>query len=326
MNEMEACVMNPMDCKDIKALLSGLIDGELDAQTRHDAERHLADCQSCRDLVNETEALNDLIALDAQRLGGLYEAEGLPAGFEQVVLRQTVFAEAYQFAGRRWTSWLGWVAAAACLMLALSMWFVSTGNRQWAIGNGQEERAPRSVESAVGSRNLALAQTQPQNVAKVATHTRSWLYDGSLDSARTAARTSVEHGAMNQPTISVVPVSYVQQAETETIEPEVAQTLYAASNALGMLAHADLDSFADVDRVRQIAEYDELLERLADSRERLSPADRPAVLAAESVLLRVVNGPVSQDDVRILNHTVASLELPSRLEQISQRGWGGSSL
>ena len=44
-----------MDCTDIKAMLSGLVDDELDAPTRHQAERHLANCKACRSLVSEAE-------------------------------------------------------------------------------------------------------------------------------------------------------------------------------------------------------------------------------------------------------------------------------
>src|SRR5687767_3970761 len=113
--------MTNFDCQDIKALLSGLVDGELDQEKRHHAERHLAECKPCRNLVDETERLNEMVALDAQRL--LWPI-GLPAEFEDRVLRRTLYADAYQFAGRRWTSWLGWVAAAAALLLAASIWLI----------------------------------------------------------------------------------------------------------------------------------------------------------------------------------------------------------
>ena len=43
--------MTTMQCPDIKALLSGLVDDEIDGETRHLAERHIATCRPCRALL-----------------------------------------------------------------------------------------------------------------------------------------------------------------------------------------------------------------------------------------------------------------------------------
>ena len=58
--------MDTMDCTDIKALLSGLVDGVVPDGQRHVAERHLAGCGTCRGLLDEAEAVNRLIVLDAE--------------------------------------------------------------------------------------------------------------------------------------------------------------------------------------------------------------------------------------------------------------------
>jgi hypothetical protein len=292
--------MTELDCKDIKALLSGLVDGELDATTQHQSERHLAGCKPCRDLVNEAESLNALISMDARRLAA---PAGLPVGFENAVLRQTVFAEAYQFAGRKWTSWMGWMAAAACLGLAVSMWFVN----------------PRTLSPQPIARNTVTPDSSAAlRAANYSTSGRSWTYDGGLspDALRFVT---------NGDSATVVPAAF-DQPQREHISREDSDTLYAASNLLAMLQHADHESFADVDRIRQIAEYDELLDRLAESRDRLTASDRAAVMAAEGVLLRVVNGPVSLDDLRALSGTVASMNLPAQVESISARWSPASSL
>ena len=112
----------------------------------------------------------------------------------------------------------------------------------------------------------------------------------------------------------------------QAINREDAETLYATSNLLDTLNRADLSSFADVERIRQIAVYDDLLPRLAKVRANLSPAERPVVLAAESVLLRVVNGPLDLQDLRELHDTVAALDLSSEVGAISNRWQPASSL
>ena len=92
--------MRSMDCTDIKVLLSGLIDDELDAQTRHLAERHLAECTDCRNIMNEAEALTGFIALEAEEGG----AGALPEGFAGAVLSRTAYAHEVRSSGAA-----GWV-------------------------------------------------------------------------------------------------------------------------------------------------------------------------------------------------------------------------
>lgn len=108
--------MRAMDCTDIKALLSGLIDDRLDAETRHSAERHLAECETCRALIDEAEAIDALVLAEANIVNDAASAEA----FEAAVLSRTVHADARR--PGRWTSLAGWIAAAAALALAGSIW------------------------------------------------------------------------------------------------------------------------------------------------------------------------------------------------------------
>ena len=298
--------MNTLDCKDIKALLSGLVDDEVDADTRHQAERHLADCSACRAMINQAERINEMVVLEAQRE---LLTVGLPAGFEEAVLRRTVYADAYQFAGRRWTSWLGWIAAAACLLLATALWFL---DRQRAGFGDQFAEGPENRSSL--SSPLALSSA------------RSFIYNGPLpdDAApgaidpETANRVDNELASF-QPTLASL-------TRTSNLSADDEDTLSAASNLLDMLARADLGSFQDVERIRTIAAYDNILERLAETRRHVDSADRPAVMAAESVLLRVVQGPLNLDDVRLLHDSVAAMDLPKQIGDMSDRGAVSSSL
>src|SRR5436190_21982563 len=255
-----------MDCTDIKVILSGLVDDELDGETRHDAERHLAECQPCRNLVSQAEGLNALVALDAQ---SMIEPR-LPEDFEAAVLSRPIYPQTYKFRARRkmWPTYVGWLAAAACIALASLIWM--------------ERQPQRGQDIAIGPAPI---------VYHTGTGLRSSTFDGDQPIKQLAA----------------------------TGDPDDADTLYAASLALSMLHDADLNSFADVDKVRRIAEYDDLLDRLAATRQRLPERDRPVLLAAEGVLSRTVLGPVSQQDLRDLHDIVARMELPRVLDEMSKR-------
>ena len=52
-----------MQCEDVKTLLSGYIDGELDEKDRHAVEKHLAACDGCR---TEYEKLRNLVEVTSE--------------------------------------------------------------------------------------------------------------------------------------------------------------------------------------------------------------------------------------------------------------------
>jgi anti-sigma factor RsiW len=108
-----------LDCTDIKAMLSPLIDGELADADRHRAERHLAGCAACRDLVSETERTEAIVAAAVE-----LDTE-LPEGFEEAVLLRTVVA--HRSRARRFRATLGWLAVAAAVMLVLTLWVIVRG-------------------------------------------------------------------------------------------------------------------------------------------------------------------------------------------------------
>ena len=86
-----------------------------------------------------------------------------------------------------------------------------------------------------------------------------------------------------------------------------------------MLSLSDLTSFADAEQIRQIAEYDELLQRLAETRNRLPEVDQQLVLVAESMLARIIVGPLAMEDLRVMQDAARRLDLARRLESISER-------
>jgi len=316
--------MTSLDCTDIKAMLSGLVDGELDTATQHQAERHLSGCAPCRSLVSQTERLSEMISMDAQMIAG---PSDLPAGFEEAVLSRTVYAAAYHHAGHRWTSWLGWVAAAACLGLASSIWFLDQKRPEFIAVNPvvPDEPALPTVERSTYAMKDA----------------RSWLYEGGLPAQTVSLRTvedAPSYSSLDENTLSAIdsnldgvrPSLLLDGGGELHVRPALSdddsQTLAAARTLIDMLTVADVKSFADVDRVRQIAMYDDLLPRLQDSRTRLPAADRPVVLAAEGILLRVVEGPLSIDDLSLMRETLTGMDLSGQLGQIDQQQPTASTL
>jgi len=353
MHEMDSemsAEMKHMDCQDIGALLSALVDDQVDAATRHRAERHLAGCASCRARLDQAERLDAALSEQNGTMHG--GGAALPAGFEAAVLER---ARADQ---RNWRqtmmTWTGWVAAAACLMLAIMIWAFDRNmwinqNAPMAMGDGlPADTAPPDADQSASEPIVRTAGYQR----------RSWTFDGELPGELlpefSAARKSDDETTL-QPTLGDPAEGLLdpafEQSRSVDHEPAAAgeageisraaaalndgnsnltrddaQTLHSVSLLLELLESADQSSFAEIERIRQIVEYDNLLTRLQSLRDRLRPEDRPVVLAAEGLLLRIARGPVTQEDVHVLGTDAAKLELASRLQAISTRRYSSHSL
>ncbi|MDY7109587.1 MAG: zf-HC2 domain-containing protein [Planctomycetota bacterium] len=328
-----------MDCTDIKVLLSGLIDDELGAETRHLAERHIAECRACRVLVDEAEAAHQLVASEAQ---ATVEPGRLPEGFVGSVLSRTVYDEPRRRGqAGSWVNWLGWMAAAACLVLAVAIWAL---DRRPLTGRLAPGPAPVAKAPPPAAPNPGMIQTAVYN-----TTGRSWTFDGELppdalalpgageadshaaiedDAGSTATRLAGAGRNAADSAAAMIPLESGAVTEdgarsdspaAPPISRRDAETLDAAALLLEWLLAGDDDSFADIESIRRVAEYDGLPTRLAEARDRLAPADRPAVFAAESILWRIVHGPLSLDDVRDLRRTVSESDLAAKLEVMSGR-------
>ncbi len=266
---------NPtFDCTDIKATLSALIDGAVREPQRHAAERHLAECAECRVLLGQAERNDELLAFAAAHGGEL------PFGFEQQVLARVANPGA---AGARFRSWLGWIAAAASLGLAGSLWVLE-----------------RAGDRAATTRDVLAAGMGYQPGPELRSSIRS------------------------SPSEIIQPAVYRDAPAPRGLSRDAADTLDSASRLLAMLARGGEGSFAAAEQVRRIAEYEELLPRLSSTREDLDASDRPTVLAAESLLYRVVRGPISLDDLDEIRHSASRLELQQRLERLASQGDAGT--
>jgi len=311
--------MNTMDCADIKALLSGLIDDQVDAETRHLAERHLAECAECRAMLDEAEAVERLIALDAEDGAG-----DLPAGFAEGVMAkiaepETILITSY---GRRLTTWTGWLAAAATLALAATLWVMERQRSATDLGAASNEVAIESNPTVDPA--PAAGATQFRQAPLM----RSVVFDPGADPALfTLPRSdnAFEASADVEAIVKEKSRELSELSNRAALSADDAQALYSASLVLEMIVQSDDGSFADVEMARQIVEYDELLPRLASVCKALPPGDRTSVMAAEGILNRVVHGPIDLNDLGLLRETVVNLKLVDEVAALSDRGPRGGS-
>lgn len=342
-----------MDCTDLATLLSGLIDDELDATTRHSAERHLVECVRCRAIVARAEQLDTRLRVSAGAWG---RDDPMPDTVIESVLRRTVGDTRPLRRARRQAAF-GWLAAAAALGLAATAWFAErdlAGRERGSSGKSAPPAAAGTTGTAgspdviaaldgAGVKRSGAAPTASPVVGFVPA--RSGLLDAPSNdddaiapylhgppsmlatADSTAASDNNKH--VDDPSSwdgdgAVVVEAQLDEPFDEAamvaeLREEDADALSSAAVLLRQLAEAEHDSFADAERLRDIVEYDGLVDRLGEAREHLRGDDRAACWSAESVLLRLQRGPLSQDDLRRLQQDVQRLDLSSRLERAGRR-------
>ena len=297
----------PLDCTDIKVLLSGIIDDEIDAATRHHAERHLAECDACRVLVDEMESLNQVVAAEAETL----TPETLPAQMVGNVMSRTVYADIPARGGLgNLVNWLGWLAAAACVVLALTVLWVN-----------QRPSTPTQITGRTPGPEIEQApphETEKLPIARVGYTKQSWIADE--DFLPDFSYLDDEPGAELMPSPEAAPPA--PEPEPAVIpSPELrlndVEALDSAALLMEHLALAELHTFADVETIRQVALYEDLLTRLAEARQRVDGTDQSVVFAVETILLRVVHGPVSMDDLQQLRDFARDSALHDQLRALA---------
>ncbi|NNF42790.1 MAG: zf-HC2 domain-containing protein [Phycisphaerales bacterium] len=282
-----------MDCTDIKALLSGLVDDEVPVETRHDAERHLAGCDACRGILDEAETLNHLVARDAEAM----MPDGLSPEFIGAVMGRTVFANRGRTTAGGWVNWLGWLAAAAALGLAASLWF--------------SDRAP----APRGNGDVVINTPVPvPNQVQTATYLKSTVDEGAIvggDEATAVADASNANESDDITAAALRSASSVTRGDAETFD--------AVALVLEMLDGGEQLSESRLAEIRQIASYDELLPRLAAARQRLAPLDRVSAGAAEAVLVQILYGPAEAPELQELRDAVRESDMADLLRGLSDR-------
>ncbi|MFG0331535.1 MAG: anti-sigma factor family protein [Phycisphaerales bacterium] len=106
--------MERFNCDDIAAVLSGLIDDEVDQETRRLAEAHLSHCAECRRTLDEFEGLDSLV--DAT----VASEESWPESLERRIWAEVFDRDAHEARTRRWrlVAVSGWMVAVAAMFIA----------------------------------------------------------------------------------------------------------------------------------------------------------------------------------------------------------------
>lgn len=201
--------MEQLNCQDILAVMSGLLDGELDRETRHLAERHLVTCPACRDRLQKAEDADALIreaALtyeaawtdDVQaRLFAAVTASGPVASLSAtgvrsasaVALPTTLAATGTR--RLRVAAWSGWsVAAAAVVVTGITL-----------VGSGRLGLGGAEIDGG-GGMGGAIASNASNTSDDRGTATRSGMpEDGSSDATGRSGgtRSDLGNGARSEP-------------------------------------------------------------------------------------------------------------------------------
>lgn len=121
----------PTACAEFRAVLSGYLDGQLEAAEIRQADGHLAGCAACRAVTDETERLERELAtmFDGD------DAAGAGDEFMGSVMARTVYADGTIRTPGRGFAWLGWVAAAAALTFSAVIWTVDGARTPGGIGS-----------------------------------------------------------------------------------------------------------------------------------------------------------------------------------------------
>jgi anti-sigma factor RsiW len=159
-----------MNCNELKLLLDGYSDGELDLVEHGQVEMHVGDCSACRDIYQKNISLRNALAHESF----YYRA---PAH-----LRERVFAsfEPFENDGReklswwQWRPWLSWEWAAAFSLLVIVIMLA-----MWSVRSPDDALANDLVASHVRS----LMADHLTDVASTDQHTVKPWFDGRLDFA-----------------------------------------------------------------------------------------------------------------------------------------------
>jgi hypothetical protein len=295
-----------LDCTDIKALLSGLVDDEVDRETRHAAERHMAGCAACRGLVSDAERMDAAIALEADLA---LKGGELPADFEARVLAATA-ADRWAASRRAWVNWTGWLAAAAALALAMTMWVMQLNRGGSGLGTSSPlAKGPVSPSTPGRDAGARLAVFHPTFGFPPDQYESVVFSPGTLGGTSTT-----QSGGEGFESSSAG--AFAALVETDPL------VLDATFNVLAIVMEssdaADDAWQRDAMFAGRVVNYDELLPRLEMAQREVSAVDKPTLFAARSALASVAEGIESFDELKELQGIIRQLEIMRNLRRMSE--------
>ncbi len=272
---------NPsLDCVDFKVLLSPYLDGELAVAQRFEADRHLIECKTCRELLERAEASDETIrALCANdpsyrsRIGGEI---ALPSDFESNVLHRVRRRRTMQWT--RVSGSLGLLAAAAAIALTAVVWYVG-------LRGG---RVDSNNSSGNFVRDTPGAGTEWESLGP---------------------------GVYGPPPPVIRPRDTARSAPS--LNGDEAQSVHGTATILQAMLTTPFEDVAARERLRQIAIYDELLIKLAEVDPKLDALDRRHLAAARATLIELLRGTSDLTSWNAMQEDMRAFDLPGALEEIS---------
>ncbi len=305
-----------LDCADVAARLSALIDDEISPENRLIAERHLVQCADCRRLVDEAEAVDMMIRVETYgALDGV--ADDLPPGFEDAVLAATVGPTVGAPGPWRFAAFTGWVAAAAALGFAAFIWTSNqtTTNQPGVVSNltvtDDDARFAEAGADVAAPMGPALGVDRPGSGAtQLAGFTApggAHMSNAALDAMPPIAAPSLDESAA-----LMGPFEW-----GFTLTDDEADAIEQAARLMERLSNASTSTFADVEFIRRAADASNLIERLNGVAERAPEAEQGVLRSVEAALLRIRFGPIGQADIAELRDYADHRDLSDRLAAFS---------
>lgn len=326
--------MEQFECPDLGALLSGLLDGQVDEETRHQAERHLAGCAACRTHLSRAEELDFLARatlapaddLLASSLTRMQDAVWTRIGSAQA---PAIRIEARRLRLSAWTGWGAALAATVTLAFFLSRPQPSSlapSNLQAA--GSLESSEPEQPDSGAdrialnGSGSKPSGDTLDNPAAHTQTQNQQRLPQARQVSAGALPPGFLPSRAIGRPPFVVVQVNRPQMQPSQQRPMPIDLSRFAATDQSVRIpqwfpvyrdtsAALTAESAAsDLLAAHALSAGDHL-----DTRPLLAPPGADDVIYQATVILRIVRAPDStlETDLPQIQAAIALDDLPERI-------------
>lgn len=269
-----------MDCVDFKVLLSPYIDGELGPEPRFAADRHLIECRECRSLLERAEANDEAIREICQR--DPLHAQQLSEQMTGPVALPPNFEDAVLDRVRLRRT-IRWQRTRSSLALLTSAAAVALTAALWTIW-------PRQSGNGAGNGSRISEQLTGGDVEPL---------DPSLHGPPKSLR--VRESNRSLPALS----------------PDEAQGLHTASLLIESIVATPFENVAARSRLREMAVYDELNERLGAIQPRFDTLDRRSIAATRAVLFELQREHIDLAAWNALQDDLRTFELSHQLEVLA---------
>jgi hypothetical protein len=345
-----------LDCTGFRALSSAFVDGQLPTAELREAECHLVDCVACRTLVDRLETIDADLRQMALRYGA---AAPLSERVVQSVLNQTTrrdrIVKRWRIAGG--TGWAA-AAVLALAWFVSSQEDISAfapapgdldGSMSVAIdrstdgginGGASQMTLDRPLGSSGGSfgsaaherYRMGLSQSPLHLADRFSAYHRVGLaatlpaLHGQLDWSDLQAECgkgdrcdTPRNGSQRPAAYTTRNKKYDPVIAADPLDASDIDTIFAASLLVDRLAQLEIGDLEELERLRYIVSYDNVIDRLRTTRRRVDAIDRPLIGATQCFFIRVLRGSSEDQVIAEMQSDLSMLELQQKLEDLGHR-------